>query len=141
MLEAWKDHDWEELQAAAKDLKNWMARGGFPPDIVSQPAMGPLWNRAVVRAACEFALQMAWQVLQSPEGIPEGVAFSVSCFECDTTSPASYTQAVAAGWRGIEFRPDLPMENFLGYCPDHVPKPPWEVAAEEIRKEERRCQQ
>ena len=140
LLEAWKDHDWEELQEAARDLKRWMARGGFPPDVFPQQSMGSLWNRAVVRSACEFALQMAWQVLQSPNGIPKGVSFSVSCFECDAGSPASYEEAAAAGWTGIEFRPDLPLENFLGYCPDHVPEPPWETPAEGTAGNERRCE-
>ncbi len=137
LLDAWKDHDWEALQAAAKDLKHWMARGGFPPDVFPQRNMGPMWNRAVVRAACEFALQMAWQVLRSPTGIPRGVPFSVSCFECDAGSPASYEEATAAGWTEIEFRPDLPMENFLGYCPDHVPSPPWDEHDTEVAVQRR----
>lgn len=141
LLEAWKTHDWAELQEAAKGLKQWMARGGFPPDVLPQLGMGPLWNRAVVRAVCEFALQIAWQVLQSPNGIPTGILFSMFCIDCDAGSPASYEDAVTVGWTGIEFRPDLPMGNFLGYCPEHVPEPPWEVAVEGTAENERRCEQ
>lgn len=127
MLEAWKGNDWVELLEAATDLRHWMAEGGFPPEIISGHNMGPLWNRALLRAACEFAVRISWQVLNSPNGIPTGIPFSLSCCECDADSPASYDEAVLVGWTGIEFRPDLPMENFLGYCPEHVPEPPWET--------------
>ena len=138
LLDAWKTYDWQQVQEAADDLKRWMAKGGFPPDAFPQLNMGSLWNRAIVRAACEFAWRTAWQVLQSPNGIPQGVPFSVSCFDCDIDSPPTYQAAADSGWIGIEFRPDLPLENFLGYCPDHVPEPPWKSSAEVIAETERR---
>ena len=52
LLDAWKCHDWEELESAAKGLKSWMQRGGFPPEVVPSRTMGALWNRALARAAC-----------------------------------------------------------------------------------------
>ena len=125
MLEAWKDQRWEELQEAATDLKDWLSRGGCPPQVPAGCDMGVLWNGAVTRAACEFAINICWRVLQSPDRIPQGIPFSVSCYECDAGSPSSHEAALASGWTGIDFRPDLPAENFLGYCPDHVPEPPW----------------
>ncbi|MCA9063502.1 MAG: hypothetical protein KDA96_10600 [Planctomycetaceae bacterium] len=137
LLEAWKTRNWEELQEAATDLKRWMTRGGFPPEVCPQLSMGPLWNRAMVRAACEFVLQMAWQVLQSPNGIPRGLPFSASCCDCNAESPASYEEAVQAGWTGIEFRPDLPRTNFCGYCPIHVPSPPWDEQDWEVASQRR----
>jgi hypothetical protein len=30
----------------------------------------------------------------------------------------SNDQAMAEGWTGIDYAPDLPMANFVGLCPD-----------------------
>ena len=58
MLDAWKHQRWEELQEAALDLKEWIARGGFPPETQADDRMGMLWNRAVVRAVCGLAINI-----------------------------------------------------------------------------------
>ena len=51
--------------------------------------------------------------------INENVPFSLVCVNCDAGSEiASIEEAVAEGWTGIEFDPDLPMANFVGLCPD-----------------------
>jgi hypothetical protein len=127
MLDAWKHQRWEELQEAALDLKEWIARGGFPPETQADDRMGMLWNRAVVRAVCRLAIKTCWQLLLTPDRIPHGVPFCVSCVDCDADSPPTYEAARTAGWKGIEFRPDMPAANFRGYCPQHVPEPPWNV--------------
>ncbi|MEO1995891.1 MAG: hypothetical protein ABGZ17_11515 [Planctomycetaceae bacterium] len=125
MLDAWKHQCWEELQEAATDLGDWTSRGGFPPEVQTEDRMGMLWNRAVARAVCELAINICWQVFQSPDGIPHGLPFSLSCVDCDVDSPPNYEAARTAGWTGIEFRPDMQAAIFRGYCPKHIPEPPW----------------
>ncbi len=47
------------------------------------------------------------------------VPFSLVCETCDAGMEIeSYEQAVAEGWTGIEYDPDLPQANFVGLCPD-----------------------
>lgn len=47
------------------------------------------------------------------------VAFSLVCSECDAGMDIeSNDQAMAEGWTGIDYAPDLPMANFVGLCPD-----------------------
>lgn len=53
-----------------------------------------------------------------PEKLPAQVVFSLVCENCDSgTGIESSAAAIAAGWTGIQFAPDLPMANFIGLCP------------------------
>lgn len=57
---------------------------------------------------------MAW-----PDDAPLDVPFSLACEACDGGMEiGSYEEALAAGWTGICYAPDLPMANFLGLCPE-----------------------
>jgi hypothetical protein len=45
--------------------------------------------------------------------------FSLVCEQCDAGSNVpSYDAAIIDGWTEIEYRPDLPMANYCGLCPD-----------------------
>ena len=59
-----------------------------------------------------------------PKDQPVDVPFSLSCCECDAESPATLDEAQATGWTGIQYAPDLPMANFVGYCPTHSTEMP-----------------
>jgi hypothetical protein len=57
--------------------------------------------------------------MRPPQYQPIDVPFSLVCSECDAgTDIASHDQAVAEGWTGIDYAPDLPMANFVGLCPE-----------------------
>jgi hypothetical protein len=44
---------------------------------------------------------------------------SLVCEQCDAGSNVpSYAAAIIDGWTEIEYRPDLPMANYCGLCPD-----------------------
>lgn len=130
LIEAFHDLDWDRVHDLADGLVHWMKHGGFPPETlaVSQLVVGRLseptrslgndWNRSVALAACGYALDLATQVLQDPNGIPRGVPFTLSCCDCDSGHPESYVEAVAAGWINIRFVPQSVAENFLGLCPE-----------------------
>ena len=119
LLDAWIEHDWSRLQEAATDLLNWMDRGGFPPEMLSDRQMGALWNEPMIRAVCKFADDVGTRVLADVNGIPTGLPFSLTCFDCDADGPASFEAAVIEDWTDIEFRPENLAANFLGSCPDH----------------------
>ena len=54
-----------------------------------------------------------------PGEIPADVPFSLICECCDGGMEIeSYEAALAAGWTGIVFAPDLLQANFLGLCPE-----------------------
>ena len=130
LMEAFHQLNWDRVRDLAEGLLHWMNRGGCPPetsagvfvpaDLTIEPkqSLGPDWNRTVVQAACRYALALANQVSDDPDGIPRGVPFSLSCCDCDIDSPRSYEAAVAAGWNRIRFVPQSPGENFLGLCPE-----------------------
>jgi hypothetical protein len=45
--------------------------------------------------------------------------YSLVCERCDAGDDMhNEVDARAAGWTEIDYRPDLPMANFLGLCPD-----------------------
>ncbi len=102
-----------------RGLQNWLRRGGWAPDILSPRRLGNDWNRTVITAACGFMTELASQVLEDPDGIPRSVPFSVSCCECDASSPGSFDDALAEGWTEIAFFPQSVAENFIGLCPEH----------------------
>lgn len=52
------------------------------------------------------------------DAIPPDVPFSLVCVQCDAGMEiGSYAEARAEGWSDIHYAPDLPMANFVGYCP------------------------
>lgn len=58
-------------------------------------------------------------MITDPRDLPPDVPFSLSCCECDAENPDTLEEALAAGWTEITHAPDLPMANFVGYCPEH----------------------
>jgi hypothetical protein len=59
LLEAYTDGDWSVVEETAEGLLQWLHRGGFPPQAVSERHMGDAWNRAIALAAIRFALSEA----------------------------------------------------------------------------------
>lgn len=72
----------------------------------------------MAHAACRYALDLAKQVLNDPDGIPHGIPFTLSCCNCDVDGPSDYYKAVDAGWFRIRFVPQNAGENFIGLCPN-----------------------
>lgn len=65
LLAAYAAGDWDEIQARATDLIEWLDRGGFPPTVLRQPGLDSDWNQALARAGCLHALnivQSAWSI-------------------------------------------------------------------------------
>lgn len=81
--------------------------------------MGSEWNHRVVESACTHMVDLAGRVIADPNGIPDGIPFSLSCYECSNEGPGTYYEAIRAGWTDIEFRPECYSENFMGVCPEH----------------------
>ena len=79
--------------------------------------MGEEWNRTLVLAVCTLAWERATGVLESPNGIPSGVPFSLSCDTCGNDGPDSFEAADAEGWIDLRYTPCGLSENFLGFCP------------------------
>lgn len=119
LTNAWCASDWDSVQECVSALQDWIDDIGVPPETVPGKKMGALWDEILVRAACEFAGSLAKQVIDSEDGIPRTVPFSVSCFDCDAATPDSYEEAVTEGWTQIVFRPEGLAENFMGCCPEH----------------------
>jgi hypothetical protein len=119
LIDAFVVRDWHQVQESAEALLDWLRREGFPPETITGRCMGADWNRHVTLAACEFAADLAKRVLTDPNGIPQGVPFTLSCCFCDSEAPATFAAAVEAGWTQIEFVPDGLAENFVGLCPEH----------------------
>lgn len=47
------------------------------------------------------------------------VTFTLTCSDCDAgMNIESEEQALAEGWTGIDYAPELPMANYCGHCPD-----------------------
>jgi hypothetical protein len=59
LLAAYAAGDWDILEERATDLIGWLDRGGFPPTILNQTDLDPDWNRALARAGCLHALEIA----------------------------------------------------------------------------------
>ena len=57
LLSAYAQGDWDVIEERATELLEWLDRGGFPPKVICNPAVGPEFNSAIVRAACAFALE------------------------------------------------------------------------------------
>ena len=119
LLDAWRKRDWQRMQEASESLLDWLKRGGFPPEVFPTSGLGSEWNRMVSQAACTSMVDLARRVIADPNGIPTGVPFTLSCFECSEEGPDTYDEAICEGWTEIEFRPECCAENFLGACPEH----------------------
>jgi len=117
LLDAWFYRNWDDVLELSEALLNWLEKDGFAPQVESPRELGPELNRLLVRTACEFMRKRATVVLESPNGIPQDVGFSLTCSECNNEGPESYDEAIAEGWAGIEYVPHLSSENFLGSCP------------------------
>ena len=119
LLDAWRKRDWQRMQEASESLLDWLKRGGFPPEVFPTSGLGSEWNRMVLQSACTYMVDLARRVIADPNGIPTGVPFTLSCFECSEEGPDTYDEAICEGWTEIEFRPECCAENFLGACPEH----------------------
>ena len=119
LLDAWMKRDWQRMQEASESLLDWLKRCGFPPEVFPTSGLGSEWNRMVLQAACTSMVDLARRVIADPNGIPTGVPFTLSCFECSEEGPDTYDEAICEGWTEIEFRPECCAENFLGACPEH----------------------
>ena len=52
------------------------------------------------------------------DSLESDVPFTLVCVDCDAGMEiTSYDEAIANGWTDIEYAPDLPMSNYLGWCP------------------------
>ena len=123
LLHAWSVGDWEQAEDLAEALLTWLDRNGFPPKLYRQVSLGAEFNLIVVRAAAEFALKRAREVLGNPKRIPDSVPFVLSCIHCDESSPKSFAQADSLGWKRIEYVPSATSANFIGVCPNCQVKP------------------
>lgn len=56
LLCAYADGDWDDLEDVAVALSNWLRKGGFPPVVIGDPALGLDFEGALAKAGCEFVL-------------------------------------------------------------------------------------
>jgi hypothetical protein len=118
LLAAWVRRDWEAVLEYCEALIQWLDKDGFPPEFSYPLDLGKDFNRATVRAACEFVFQRASSVMRNPERIPQDVPFTLSCRGCLNEGPSSWSQSIRDGWMRIEYVPNAAIENFLGNCPN-----------------------
>ncbi|MFO0979079.1 MAG: hypothetical protein U0996_21900 [Planctomycetaceae bacterium] len=128
LLNALTDLDWERVLEAAENLVDWIANGGFPPEVIvltgdgqsnlGRFVYGPELNRSVVTSACRFAIQLANGILENHSVRPDGERFRLSCIDCDSNGPESFEEAIRAGWARIQFVPESHSRNYLGVCPE-----------------------
>jgi hypothetical protein len=50
--------------------------------------------------------------------------FSLGCTDCDRDGPDTREQAIAEGWTGIGFDPELASLNYVGKCPQCAKEQP-----------------
>ena len=117
LIEKWQECDWQEVSLLSEALLDWLNKGGFPPETMSDWRMGADWNRTLALAICTFAWERATNVLESPNGIPPGIPFTLSCDNCGNDGPDSFAEAVSEGWSDLRYTPSGLSENFLGFCP------------------------
>jgi hypothetical protein len=58
LLCAYSEGDWDTIEERATDLLAWLDRGGFPPQVLANPGLGPEWDRVLARAGCAHALEL-----------------------------------------------------------------------------------
>lgn len=128
LLDAVAEMDWERVLETAENLLEWITNGGFPPEVIAligdgpndlaRSVYGPELNRSIVEVGCRFAIQLANGMLTNSPNDVLAAGFTLSCVDCDAHSPATFDEAVNAGWTRIRFVPESPAENYLGLCPE-----------------------
>lgn len=61
LLDAYCDHDWDAVDEHAAALRDWLQKGGFPPQMVRQREVRPSVNRLIALATCRLASEHAGQ--------------------------------------------------------------------------------
>ena len=117
LIDAWIQREWHDVHELAEALQHWIAKNGFPPDTCGTAGVGQEWNRTVALAVCEMSLRTAAMVLESPNGIPTEIPFTLACVECSNEGPDSFDEAVAGGWTRVSCDANGLSWNFLGWCP------------------------
>ena len=59
LLDAYVDHDWDAVEEHAAALRDWLEKGGFPPQTVRHRELRPPANRLIALATCRMALEQA----------------------------------------------------------------------------------
>ncbi len=55
LLIAVQDGDIERVHELSEALTEWMARGGYPPEIIGRSSLGAIWHLAVTKAVIKLA--------------------------------------------------------------------------------------
>lgn len=58
LLDAYADHEWDDVEEHAGSLLDWLEKGGFPPQ-VARRRLRPPANRLIALATCRLALEHA----------------------------------------------------------------------------------
>ena len=58
LLCAYAEGDWDRTEELALALSEWLRKGGFPPTVLGQEALGPEFDRALANAGCDFILEV-----------------------------------------------------------------------------------
>ena len=117
LIEAWLEGNWQAVSEFSEALLDWLSKDGFPPETMGAMRLGADWNRSIAVAVCELAYQRASSVLDRPNGIPTDVSFTLACATCNDDGPHTYDEAIADGWKQLQYTPAGISENFLGRCP------------------------
>jgi hypothetical protein len=59
LLDAYSDHDWDNVDGHAVELLHHLENGGFPPQTVRHRPLGPPANRLIALATCRPALEQS----------------------------------------------------------------------------------
>jgi hypothetical protein len=57
LLDAYSDQDWDAVDEHAATLRDWLEKGGFPPQTVPHRELRPPVNRLIALATCRLALE------------------------------------------------------------------------------------
>ena len=60
LLSAYAEGDFDRIEVLASALREWLGRGGFPPTVIGDPDLGQDFERAMAKAACDFALEVVY---------------------------------------------------------------------------------
>lgn len=63
LLEAYEAYDWEAVRVSALALRQWIEKGGFPPNTQFGRRMDDAWHRAVTLSTCQFVLDASRRYL------------------------------------------------------------------------------
>lgn len=116
LLDTWFCRHWNDVVELSEALQNWLSKDGFAPQVEHPRQLGADLNRTIVLSTSQFVKHRALTVLESANGIPLNVPFTLTCSECNNEGPDNFAQAVAEGWEDVEYVTHLPAENFLGCC-------------------------